>query len=539
MLVWPERSFVPLWDANVYLQCVVDAGAYGLTVESLRCGGHHAQLYTGLLAMTQLWQPGNLTALIVANLILAAGALAAFYAVLRRLIPGEGWWLDRALLVTILAVHPLAAATLVQLNLDFGVCVFFAITLAALVWDRHRVAALAGLFLCFSKETGVLVYAATITLHLVFRVFAGSGPAFARCWGAIRRAAPIMLPLAVYVSFLAWWAVTHDSSVIWIRDTQERPLSGMRWFDFDDVVLRSYLAIILVLGFAWVPALVIATDFARGALRMLRRLEDRSPAGVNVNLAWFLASLTAVLMYLLTVYRTWSFPRYFAILAPLLILTAFVSLVRLGVPPRARRLGLAALGLVLLSANWWSWDPVSQRLFGTVDLGASGVYDVSSIARDFRPLGTDHFCYNLQFTAFHYALNAAFAAVRPGETTTIVFPRFNRWGLWAPLDARTFARVATRTNSFLPRYADETQIAAMRDSRPHELWLIEQPNDADTLARQALHRAYVDAGLARYTERGLSVTVRHLVRRDTRMSTFPPAIPTEPPPPRFTVKRHD
>jgi hypothetical protein len=104
--------------------------------------------------------------------------------------------------------------------------------------------------------------------------------------------------------------------------------------------------------------------------------------------------------------------------------------------------------------------------------------------------------------------------MKPTARTTIVFPRFNRWGLWAPLDARTFERVAHRDGTVTPDYQDEATIAAMRENKPRELWLVEQPNDADTLAVQKLHRDYADADSASFTSRGAILTARHLVRRD-------------------------
>jgi hypothetical protein len=107
-----------------------------------------------------------------------------------------------------------------------------------------------------------------------------------------------------------------------------------------------------------------------------------------------------------------------------------------------------------------------------------------------------------------------YAGLRPTAATTIVFPRFNRWGLWGPLDARTFARVIPRFGTVTPDFADETMIAGRREQKPRELWLVEQPNDGDTLAVAALHRFYADADSARYTAGGLTVTARHLVRRD-------------------------
>jgi hypothetical protein len=513
IIVWPQRAFVPIWDGNVYMQCVVDAAANGLNVHSLRCGGHQSQLYMGLLALTQLASPGNLTAIVAMNVALAFGALASFAVILRRLLPGDAWCVQRAQIVTIIAVHPLLSATLIQLNSDFGVYVFFAMALAAVVSRRYWFAAAAGTMLCFSKETGALIYFAALALHLLFRLMEERGRPLDRAKAVVRAAWPALVPLALFAAFLAWWSATQGSYAVWNQGIHERPIEGMRWFDFDDVILRSYAAIIFVLGFAWIPATVILADVAIGAARTARKLGDRALSGVDTKLAGYLVALTAALVYLLTVYRTWSFPRYFVVLAPMLIIAALISLVRIGAGARVVRAALAAVAALFFFSNYSSWDPVSRALFGTLSLGESSVYDVSSIAHDFRVTDADHLCYNLQFTGFHWAQNAMYAAMRPTAGTTIVFPRFNRWGLWAPLDARTFERVAARTGTVTPDYQDEATIAAMRGSMPREIWLVEQPNDGDTLAVQKLHHDYVDADSARYTAEGLTLTARHLVRR--------------------------
>jgi hypothetical protein len=516
LIVWPKHAFVPIWDGNVYLQCVVHAAADGLNVHSLRCGGHQSQLYMGLLALTQLARPGNLAAIVAMNLALAMAALAAFNAILRRLIPGAEFWAERALLVSIIAIQPLLAATLVQLNSDFGVYVFFAMSLAALVWRRYWLVAVAGLMLCFSKETGALIYCAALGLHVLFRAIEArrDGKDGAAVTAVAVESWPALLPLIAFGGFLAWWGATQHSYAIWNQGIHEHPAAGMHWFDFDDVILRSYAAIIFVLGFAWISTSAILADVAVGAARVFRKLADRPLHGMDVQLAGFLAALTALLVYLLTVYRTWSFPRYFAVLAPLLLLAGFISLVRLGAGPRVRRSALAAVAIALFSANYVSRDPVSRALFGTLSLGESTVYDVSGIAHDFRVIDADHLCYNLQFTGFHWALNAMYAQLKPTAQTTIVFPRFNRWGLWAPLDPHSFERVARLTDTVSPDYADEAAIAARRDRMPHELWLVEQPNDGDTTAVQKLHHDYTDADSARYTAHGVTITARHLVRRD-------------------------
>jgi hypothetical protein len=515
MIVWPQRAFVPIWDGNVYMQCVVDAATNGLNVHSLRCGGHQSQLYMGLLALTQLASPGNLAAIVAMNLALAIGALGAFALILGRLLPAEEWCWQRAQLVTVIALHPLIAATLLQLNSDFGVYVFFAMTLAAVVCRRYPLAALAGLMLCFSKETGALIYAVTVGLHLLFRLLGEKGSAGERLKSILRDSWPAALPLIAFAAFIAWWSATQGTYAVWNQGIHERPAEGMHWFDFDDVILRSYAAIIFVLGFAWIPTGVILTDVALGAARAARRFGDRALPGVDARVAGYLTVLTAALVYLLTVYRTWSFPRYFVVLAPLLLIVGFISLVRLGAGVNVRRYALGALSVVMFISTRSSWDPVSRRLFGTLSLGETTVYDVSSIAHDFRVTDADHLCYNLQFTGFHWAQDAMYAAIKPTARTTFVFPRFNRWGLWAPLDSRSFERVARRDGTVTPDYEDEATIAAMRENKPPEIWLVEQPNDGDTLAVQKLHHDYADADSARYTAGGVSLTARHLVRRDT------------------------
>lgn len=536
-LVWPERGFVPIWDGRVYFDCVVEAARSGFSVSALRCGGHHSQLTMAWLALSQLGDPGNTTHLLLANVLLAWGALWAFHAILFALWPSEERVVERALLTTALAVHPLALASLVQLNSDYGVFVFFLVCLAFFWREQRWLAAAAGLVLCFSKETGALVYAvlvAALVTERVVRVARGdlagvvqgrsSAPAplgaYFKSAGAL---APAFIPLAVYAAFLAWWAGTQSSYIVWNQGMHERPLAGVRWFDLDDPVFQSYAAIIFVLGFAWVPttAIVVAlgqrliAGWRRG--RMSKTAIAGAPFATAAGHRATIACVAVVLTYALTVYRTWSFPRYFLVLVPILLICALISLDALKTPTRARRLLLASYALVLFGSVRASFDPVSRLLFGTWSLGRAEVYHVSRLSRDFRVRDADHLAYNLQFTGFHHALNAAFAALAPTESTTVVFPATNRWGLWSSLEAASYRRVGGGAGTVRPRYADEVMVAALREQAPRELWLVQQPNDADSGALTALHRRYVDAGAAQYSAQNVTIQLLHLVRREAQV----------------------
>jgi hypothetical protein len=517
ILVWPARGFVAIWDGDVYLRCVVDAAAHGLTVESLRCGGHDSQLYMAWLALTQLAAPGNTTALLVGNLVVAAVALFSFHAVLTQLLPGEAWWRERALLVTVLAVNPVVTATLVQPNSDFGLYAFLLAYIAALAARRYWVAALAGLALCFSKETGAIAAVIALAIFGLSAVREQMGPLTSRLRTTALTLWPAKLPILIYLLFLWWWSVTQHSYAIWNQGIHEQPWHGVHLLDFDDVIFRSYAAIIFVLGFAWIPTAVIVADVIVGARRALRGLPDRHLPDVRPVLAALLVTMTVALTYVLTLYRTWSFPRYFVALIPLMLVTAFLSMIRLNVGVRARRRALAAFAALLFAANFRSIDPVSRALFGVIKVGTVSLYDVSGIAHDFRVRDADHLCYNLQFVGLTRAIDAAYAGIRPDSQTTIVYPSTNRWGLWNPLSRATFARLAAPDAGFMPRYADERMIAAMRTERPAELWYIQQPTDTDYAALESLGRYYDERAATPYTAGGFTVVARHLVRRPSPM----------------------
>ncbi|MFI5245734.1 MAG: hypothetical protein ACHQQR_10940, partial [Gemmatimonadales bacterium] len=512
-ILWPELHYVPIWDGQLYASCAIDAAAHGpagLTMEALRCGGHPSQGYIVFLAASQLLRFGDITALHVTNILLGLLALASIRVVLARVIPDPARVRQLDLVTLLCAVHPVVLSTLLQVNVDFGVYVFFFATLAALMSERFWLAAIAGVLLCFSKETGVLAYALMVGLHLVFRMLPAGSPT-----ERARRALPLWmtpLPVVLFGAHVLWWNATHANQAVW-HGWQQGTLDGFRFFDLGGAVFAGYASGIFVLGFMWVVSAVIAADLLRGGVRMARRLPDRAVSGADPARLAYLGVLTFLLAYLLMSFRTWSNLRYFALLYPLLVILAFASMLRLGMKWRMRTAALLAIGALFVMSVYRSWDPVSRAVYGTFDVGRHDMYRMSSFSGVYAGRGRDELVYNLQFTGFHWALNALYAAVRPGPTTTIVFPRSNRWGLWSPLDARTFERVAAGPGTVTPDYADEATIADRGDAKPRELWFVQQPNDTDSLALQRLHRrGYADSDSARYTAHGLTVTARHLVR---------------------------
>ena len=155
-ILWPERSYVPIWDGRVYADCAVNAAQRGLSMQSLRCAGHPSQGYAVFLALSQLVRLGDVRLLFAVNALLGIGALLCIRLLLARLFPGGAFASSLDLVTLACAVHPVVLSTLLQVNIDFGVYVFFFAALAALAWRRYALVAIAGVLLCFSKETGTI-----------------------------------------------------------------------------------------------------------------------------------------------------------------------------------------------------------------------------------------------------------------------------------------------------------------------------------------------------------------------------------------------
>jgi hypothetical protein len=515
-IVWPELHYMPIWDGRVYADCAINAASHGLaglSMESLRCAGHPTQGYLAILAASQLLRPGDIAALHFTDIVLGLLALASIRVVLTRVFPDPAIARQLDFVTLLCAVHPVVLSTLLQVNVDFGVYVFFFASLAALTSGRFMWTAVAGVLLCFSKETGVLAYAVMVGLDVLFRVLRTPGTFTER----VKRVLPMWvttIPLALFVLHVLRWNATHAKPAVWKQGWQRGTIDGFKFFDLSDPIFLSYAAGLFLLGFMWLISATIGADLAVAGVRMARRLPQRVVRGADPGRLAYLTLLTVVLTYVLTSYRTWSNLRYFALIYPLLVILAFAAMLRLGAVTRTRYAAMTVVGALFLFATYQSADPVSRAVYGTFRAGPRDMYRMASITGEHAGPGIDDLVYNLQFTGFHWALNAMFATMRPTAATTVVFPQANRWGLWAPLDARTFERVASHAGTITPDYADQAMVGARGERMPHELWLVEQPNDADTLAVRSLHHFYIDADSARYTARGLTITARHLVRRD-------------------------
>jgi hypothetical protein len=509
-ILWPELGYVPIWDGRVYANCAIQAVASGFSMESLRCAGHPTQGYIALLATSQLLWFGQIAALHLTNVLLGLLALGSFRVVLARVFPDPACARALDLVTLACAVHPVLLSTLLQTNVDFGVYVFFFAALAALLCGRFALTALAGVFLCFSKETGVLAYVLVVGLDVLFRALTGPGTLPARARRVLLPMWPTVLPVVLFGAHVLWWNATHAQAAVWKQGWQQGTLDGFNFFDLSEPVFRSYAAGIFVVGFMWVPTAVMVVDLVAGGVRMARRLPPREVPGADRGRLAYVTVLTVVLTYLLTSFRTWSNLRYFALIYPLLLLLAFASLVRLGLGPRVRYGALAAIGALFLVAVYRSSDPVSRAVYGTFSIGQRDMYRMASITGEYHGPGRDELVYNLQFTGYHHVQNALFRILQPTDSTAFATSRAARWNIWSQLDSVTRQRTLREQDVIVPRYWDEVDLLAS-PRRPHDVWFLDfsyRPDNDHALA--SLKPLYREVSVTRALARGHLLVAHHL-----------------------------
>ena len=510
-ILQPELHYVPIWDGRVYANCAIEAAANGLagvSMESLRCAGHPSQGYVVFLALSQLLRFGDVAALHLTNIMLGLLALASIRVVLARVFPDPQAARQLDVVTLLCAVHPVVLSTLLQVNVDFGVYVFFFVALAALLSGRFGWTALAGIFLCFSKETGVLAYALMVGLDAVFRVAPPGTPA-----ERVRRVLPMWvtaIPVALFGVHVVWWNATHAQAAVWKHNWQQGTMDGFRFFDLSEPIFVSYAAGIFLLGFMWVVSGVIGADLVAGGVRVTRRLPKRAVPGADPARLAYLGVLTVVLTYLLTSFRTWSNLRYFALIYPLLVILAYAALLRLGSGRRVRYAAMAATGALFLFAAYRSADPVSRAVYGTFSIGQRDMYRMSSITREYAGPGRDEIVYNLQFTGYHHVQNALFRALQPTDSTAFATSRVARWNIWSQLDAFTRERTMRQQGVIVPRYWDDVDLLAS-PQRPHDVWFLEfsyrPDNDTSLMSLKPLYR---EVGVTRSIARGHLLVAHHL-----------------------------
>jgi hypothetical protein len=498
-------GFVPIWDGRVYGHCIAQA-ASNPSLGALRCAGHASLVYVALAAALQAISPDSAPLMLLGNTLLWLAAVAAFARLTRLVFRAADLEIDRALLTAVFAVQPAMIAATLQPSLDLPLVPAFLWSAVFLLERKPAGLVATGMALCFTKETGVLLYATLLGTFVLWAVLGRKQPLAATA----KFAAVAAIPGYVFASYLLvrWMGATPTEQVVWNTSTTGDSLWKQFFIPNLDLHLIKYIALMFVLSFAWIPGLILLADGFVGAVHAAHRQPGRAIAGVDAGAGGLLALVTLTALYALTRFTTFGHVRYFLVAFPLIAIVTLRSLVRLQVPGPARRVTLAAFALLLSVSAVRTIDPVSRALYGTFSFGSHAMLRLTALTGECCGYGQDQLAYSAEFTPLQTLVDSAITTMPGPDRYVVVVPDSTVWMFHAPPRGWPIVRGTRHMVMDVPAIGHEDIVNG--GLRPDRVYYIATPNGDNAQALRLLSALYDVADERRLQHDGYALTTYRL-----------------------------
>ena len=415
-------DFVPIWDGLTYSRdCLVRAVSTPFSLLRFNCFSHPTMAYVLLVALPQYLDTGNVALLHCANMLLGLGSIVAFFFLLRRLFPRPEAWAERLVVTMVYAGYPLLLANTVNMNPDFGVLVFFLITLCLIVHRRLVLATAAGLFLVFSKEPGILLYGCILGAYGYFYV-ARSGLDGKQRLVKLLKLWPLCFPVVLFLAFYVYKSLMAGP-VLWDASDAAAPkkmFESFTSFSLTDPTFLGYARGILLINFNWIMSLFVTALLVTRAAQYLLKLKRTEAEHCHHRSLGLVLALFFLAFFLLTRFPTYTNLRYVLPVYPLLIVFFYHALCVFFRSRRLRLVVLSATFLVSYGSSFVTFDPVSRQAYGTFKFGSMDMLKMATVTGECCGYGRDQLVYNLQFTRFDELVTRIFQDLKPTRDTVIL-----------------------------------------------------------------------------------------------------------------------
>lgn len=512
VLVSSQVDYSPIWDGRIYADCIT-AAAQRFSFGALRCGGHVSHAYIALAALAEMPSPGAFPLLLLANSVLLLLASAGFHRLLGSVFESPELAIERALVTGLFTVQPALLANVVQPGIDFAMVPAFVWSAVFALQRRLGWLAAVGSALVFTKETGVLLYAILVACWVLWMALHQAAPDRSRTT-LVRVALPVMIPLVLFVVYLANRAREPAQAVLWYGGTVDRSIVEQFVLPHLDLYQVNYALLVLVLSFGWILSGAIAIDAVAGLGRMAKHRPPRPLPGVHRARLILLCALAVACGVALTRFTTFGNPRYFLVARALLLVPFLAALIRLELDTVRRRAVLAASLVATLISVVRTIDPVSRLVYGTFPVGEHRLLRMTAITGECCAYGRDQLVYNLEFTSLQRVGARALAALPRGVPRTVVIPDSTSGTLsaphWLPYAGPGEPGKPSRAFTFV----EHDDVLTGR-SRPDSAYFVALPNgDAPRVLRE-LSGQYVIDKFGTSAWRGYAVTTYRMLRRQT------------------------
>jgi hypothetical protein len=290
---------VPRWDAASYWGALMQAVHSTKTVTHVsdfpamvlkewNAFGHPSMGYYSLLIAGQLIDFPNQYIINFTNILLAMLSIFCVYKILLWFLPNKHQYPEVLLATAAYAFEPLFFGCSIFLNTDFPVLVFFTAALAALLYGRYGLFAVACLFMIFSKEPGIIFWGTLVggfglyvLWYVIQQLRAGRIPSLGeivprshyingqplKLWQCLYRIGCLLLPLIAFKLFSM-----ARRGAMWADDAGLKfDSSGWNCFGFNPRVMLNRAGEMFVLDFHWVPTIIACVLVLIGVGRLIER----------------------------------------------------------------------------------------------------------------------------------------------------------------------------------------------------------------------------------------------------------------------------
>lgn len=494
--------YVPIWDGWQFSRCYVTAAITG----SLWCFDHSAFIHTYLFGLTQERDPGNFHYVYTANIVLGVLGLVCMRALLGRLYKASLSPANLTLISFVFGLAPVFIVQIVQPSLDYTLPIYLTMTLYFLYSGRFFPAALAGVLMVFTKESGFMLYGVSVFLYVPLMLIKGS-----LSWRNKKRFLWVTVVLSIpIISFAVYMLNTPDTQ---IGDSWLEGIVKMLQFYLVDPVITAQLASLLVLNFGWILTGIIAAGLVVLGVNRLKG-RGRIEAGLSFYDRLYFYLLFILFVYFLTRIPMWNNPRYMLPVLPVVVIL-FADSLSIVFKRQAAITGVLAVLLVLLTiSSFRTIDPVSKGIMGTFRFGSHEMLKMTGLENDAGYYGRDQLVYNFEFTEIHYLTEKIYETIGT-DKIFVVAPSATWSNALSSINGETGKRMMYGEGLVNAKWTFSDALIKRRRF-PEEIYFIAYPHFEEVNEEQQTQLSYVydTKDVIRVEDDGYAVDVYHYVKKD-------------------------
>lgn len=504
-------DFVPIWDGKAFYDEMALALLRPFNLLNFNLHRHPSMLYILLIAITQYLDFGNSYLIHLVNLILGILSIWSFFRIVEKFFPSQELLIEKSLVTMIFAGFPIFISNALNLNLDFGVLVFFLLFLSMILYRKKYPSLVTGYFLVFSKEVGVLLYITILFLMFLYFV-SRSEKSVKEKIDSIRKWGILILPPIGYVSYLFYLSIANSGPVLW-QNIGSNPLGLLRnftSFSLLDPVFLSYLKGIFIINFNWIFTFFIVLLLGKWSFNIAWGKKLNLINEFNNSYLLFLVSLFTTIVYLLTRFSPFTNLRYFLPIYPLLIISFYYSLLTFVKNKNKRIIILIFTFILVFSSNFRTIDPISKKLYGTFNFGDHPILKMTEVTGECCGYGRDQLVYNLEYIKFNLIQNKIYQNLIPLDKTVFVTNKDVDWHFAGRIDQKTLMRTLNFPNTHFLSYYDPGQILRAA-KKPEIIYYLDYPNFNSKNDLELLLTNYRDLEIKNVGDEGYFVTIHKMV----------------------------